>query len=167
LKNIAAIALGSNLDSPAAGDRAANLNAAIEHLQSLGRVFATSSFHDTAPVGYLDQPRFLNAALLLETNLSPLRLLEGLLEIERKLGRDRTATVAKGPRVIDLDLIFFDDEIMETATLTLPHLAMRERRFVLDPLAEIAPEMVDPVTGRTVKELLDRLVSQPDIHAAL
>ena len=130
---------------------------AIERVGALGRVVAVSTFYDTAPVGYLDQPRFLNAAMLLETELGPLQLLESLLAIERTMGRDRAATVAKGPRVIDLDVLLFGDVVMATPVLTLPHPAMRERRFVLEPLAEIAPGMIDPVTGRTMAELL-RLV---------
>jgi 2-amino-4-hydroxy-6-hydroxymethyldihydropteridine diphosphokinase len=151
--NVAAIALGSNLVSPA-GDRAANLRLAIEHLAHLGKVIAVSSFYDTAPVGYLDQPRFLNGAALLETDLAPLNLLEGLLEIEKTMGRDRSSTVAKGPRVIDLDLLLFGEAVMQTATLTLPHPALRERRFVLEPLAEITPSMIDPVTGLSISQLL-------------
>ena len=151
--NVAAIALGSNLESPAGG-RAANLQVAIEHLAHLGTVTAVSSFHDTAPVGYLDQPRFLNGAALLKTELMPLELLRGLLAIEKAMGRDRSSTVAKGPRVIDLDLLLFGQTVMKTATLTLPHPAMWERRFVLEPLAEIAPDMVDPISGRTVVEVL-------------
>jgi len=154
LKVVAAVALGSNLDS-AAGDRAANLRDAIERVGALGRVTAVSSFYDTAPVGYLEQPRFLNGALLLETELAPLELLRGLLTVERTMGRDRAATVAKGPRVIDLDLLLMGDRVMETVELTLPHPAMRERRFVLEPLAEIAAGMVDPVTRTTVAEMLD------------
>lgn len=150
--HVAAIALGSNLDSPA-GDRAANIHLAIGHLHTLGAVLAASSFHDTAPVGYLDQPRFLNAAVLVETALSPFALLEAMLAIERTMGRDRSLTVAKGPRVIDLDLILFGDAVIETAALTLPHPAMRRRRFVLEPLADIAPAMIDPVTGKTMAEL--------------
>lgn len=152
----AAIALGSNLDSTM-GDRAANLYRAMESLGALGHVLAASSFYDTAPVGYLDQPRFLNAAVILDTALSPLTLLERLLEIESAMGRDRSVTVAKGPRVIDLDLILFADLAMRTTTLTLPHPAMRERRFVLEPLVEIAPGMVDPATGKTLAELLAEL----------
>jgi 2-amino-4-hydroxy-6-hydroxymethyldihydropteridine diphosphokinase len=151
--NVAAIALGSNLFSPV-GDRAANLQLAIHHLVDLGNVTAVSSFYDTAPVGYLEQPRFLNAAVLLETELAPLDLLDRLLAIEKTMGRDRSATVAKGPRVIDLDLLLFGRTIMQTETLILPHASMWERRFVLEPLAEIAPGMVDPISGRTVDEML-------------
>jgi 2-amino-4-hydroxy-6-hydroxymethyldihydropteridine diphosphokinase len=152
---VAAIALGSNLES-GERDRAENLREAVARLAALGRVVAISSFHDTAPVGYLNQPRFLNGAVLLETELEPAALLAGLLEVERAMGRDRSATVAKGPRVIDLDLLLFGAVLLETAQLTVPHPAMRERRFVLEPLWEIAPEMVDPVTGLTVAELLDK-----------
>ncbi len=123
-------------------------------MAALGRVVTVSGFYDTAPVGYLDQPRFLNAAALLETALEPLALLDGLLGIEREMGRDRSATVPKGPRVIDLDLLLFEDAVMKTPTLTLPHPAMRDRRFVLEPLAEIAPDIVDPVTRMTVLGLL-------------
>lgn len=155
-KHIAAIALGSNLNS-AAGERAINLHLAVEHLSRLGEVLAVSSFYDTAPVGYLDQPRFLNAAALLETELEPLELLDNLLAIERAMGRDRSKIVAKGPRVLDLDLILLDDIVMQTLILTLPHPAMRERQFVLEPLAEIAPAMIDPVSGRTMVELLAAL----------
>lgn len=157
LKHLAAIALGSNLDS-ANGDRKANLLAAIERVGALGTVVAVSSFLETEPVGYIDQPQFLNAALLLETLLAPLTLLAALLEIEISLGRDRSATVPKGPRVIDLDLLLFDDVVMEIPALILPHPAMRERRFVLEPLAEIAPDLIDPVTGLRVAELFRRLI---------
>jgi 2-amino-4-hydroxy-6-hydroxymethyldihydropteridine diphosphokinase len=156
---VAAIALGSNLES-GTRDRAANLREAVVQLGALGRVTAVSSFYDTAPVGYLDQPRFLNGAVLLETELEPVALLEGLLAVERAMGRDRSATVAKGPRVIDLDLLLFGAVMLETPELTVPHPAMWERRFVLEPLGEIAPEMVDPGTGRTVAEMLEKCRDQ-------
>ena len=156
LTRTAAIALGSNLDS-GFGDRAANLREAVARAGDLGEVLRVSTFYHTAPVGYVDQPEFLNGALLLATDLEPREVLRGLLGIELAMGRDRTAVADKGPRVIDLDLLLMGDEVMQTAELTLPHPAMRQRRFVLEPLAEIAGEMVDPVSGLTVGELLGRL----------
>jgi len=149
----AAIALGSNLPSEF-GDREANLREALRRLAALGRVTAASSFHDTEPVGYTEQPRFLNAAALIETELWPLELLRGLLEIERAMGRDRESAPAKGPRVIDLDLLLYDDMELETPELTLPHPAMHERAFVLGPLAEIAPDWVHPGLRQTVAALV-------------
>ena len=158
VKGLAAIALGSNLAS-AIGDREANLRAAVERVRTLGEVRAVSSFYDTAPVGYVSQPRFLNGALLLETELEPLELLHGLLGVERAMGRVREGAVAKGPRIIDLDLLLYGQVVMETEELTLPHPAMQEREFVLRPLAEIAPEMVHPVLGLTVGEMLGQVTA--------
>jgi 2-amino-4-hydroxy-6-hydroxymethyldihydropteridine diphosphokinase len=162
---LAAIALGSNLPGTNGSGREANLREAIARIGSLGHVRAVSSFHDTAPVGYVDQPRFLNAALLLETELAPseqnaLALMSALLAIERALGRDRTQSPTKGPRTLDLDLLLYGSLVMHTAAdtnhpaLTLPHPEMHRRRFVLAPLVEIAPEMIHPTTGCTIAELL-------------
>lgn len=153
---IAAIALGSNLDS-SVGDREANLREAVERLRALGKVRAVSSFYDTEPVGYTAQPRFLNGALLLETELSPVELMRALLEIERAMGRVRDGVATKGPRVIDLDLLLYDDTVLNSEELTLPHPAMAEREFVLRPLAEIAPRMRHPVLGLTIHEMLERV----------
>lgn len=153
---MAAIALGSNLASRI-GDREANLRAAVERVRALGTVRAVSSFHDTEPVGLVSQPRFLNGALLLETEVEPLELMRELLAVERAMGRVRS--VSKGPRVIDLDLLLVGEVVMETKELTLPHPEMHRRRFVLEPLAEIAPEMVHPVLGLTVVEMLGRLTA--------
>lgn len=159
----AAIALGSNLD-PAGGlaggsgedGREVNLREAIDRVRRLGEVVAVSCFYDTAPEGNEDQPRFLNGALLLKTGMQPVELLRELLGVEREMGRTRTG-IAKGPRVIDLDLLLYGRTVMVTAELVLPHPALQERRFVLEPLAEIAPEMVHPVLRLTVAELLLRL----------
>ncbi|MDP9039724.1 MAG: 2-amino-4-hydroxy-6-hydroxymethyldihydropteridine diphosphokinase [Acidobacteriota bacterium] len=152
--HVAAIALGSNLPSTF-GDRAANLREALSRLSRLGQIQAVSSFHDTAPVGYSDQPRFLNAAALLRTPLAPLPLLEALLAIERSMGRERT--VPKGPRIVDLDLLLLGPLLVQTDRLTLPHPEMTRRRFVLEPLDEIAPKLTVPPTGLTVRELLLQL----------
>ena len=153
---MAAVALGSNLDSQF-GDREANLREAIRRVGALGVVRAVSSFYDTEPVGIRDQPRFLNGALLLETKLGPLELMRGLLGVELAMGRDRATTTAKGPRVIDLDLLLYGDWVLWAEELILPHPRMEERRFALEPLAEIAPEWVHPVLGVTVREMLARL----------
>ena len=156
LPSLAAVALGSNLSSRF-GSREDNLREAIARLSGLGQVQAVSSFHDTEPVSFLDQPRFLNAALLLRTALPPLPLLHALLAIEHEMGRRREEVPAKGPRIIDLDLLWYEDQIVETPALTLPHPAMPDRRFVLEPLAEIAADWVHPTLLGTAAELLARL----------
>jgi 2-amino-4-hydroxy-6-hydroxymethyldihydropteridine diphosphokinase len=166
MRALAAIALGSNLAS-SFGDREANLREAVRRIEALGEVRAVSSFYDTEPVGYLEQPRFLNGALLLETELEPRALMRGLLGVERAMGRirggrERVGALAKepidkGPRVIDLDLLLYGDWVLWAEELMLPHPRMEERRFVLEPLAEIAPEWMHPVLGVTVRELLARL----------
>ena len=162
---IAALALGSNLPSTF-GPPEANLREALHRLASLGRVTAVSSFHATDPVGYLDQPRFLNAAALLDTSLSPLDLLHALLTIEQAMGRDRSKdranAPAKGPRIIDLDLLLYThadgrSEVLSHPDLTLPHPALHERRFVLAPLAEIAPHLLHPTLHRTIANLFTHL----------
>ncbi len=152
----AAIALGSNLSSGLGGPRE-HLDAAVQWIAELGRVVAVSSYLETSAEIYTDQPDFLNAALLLETELGPLELMRGLLGVEGVMGRVRTGIPPKGPRVIDLDLILFDAVVMDSDELKLPHPGAAERRFVLRPLAEIAADWVEPVSGLTVTEMLARL----------
>jgi 2-amino-4-hydroxy-6-hydroxymethyldihydropteridine diphosphokinase len=145
-----AIALGSNV-----GEREEHLRRAIDSLSSFLTRIRPSRFIETEPENLAPQPLFLNAAVVAVARLRPADLLERLLAVERERGRERP--YAGAPRTLDLDLILYGDAVIETATLTVPHPRFRERRFVLEPLAQVAPEMVDPVTGLTVRELLDRL----------
>lgn len=145
-----AIALGSNL-----GDRAHYLRAAAVALRPLLTSLTLSAFHETVPVGVGAQPLFLNAAAVGDTALAAPDLLDALLRIERQFGRERPHLGA--PRTLDLDLILYGNEVVDTTALAVPHPRFRERRFVLAPLAEIAREWCDPVTGRTIQELLDLL----------
>ncbi len=153
---IAYIGLGANIPSPA-GEPEATMAAAAKRLAKLGRVRKRSSLYSTAPVGFTDQPRFLNAVVALKTTLAPRALLEALLEIERTLGRDRTAGQANGPRTLDLDILLYGDLVLREHGLEIPHPRMAERAFVLAPLNEIAPQARDPRSGETVGQLLERV----------
>ena len=150
------IGLGSNL-----GDRAKLIADAVEAVRRLPRtrVLRVSSLRETDPVGYLDQPRFLNGAVEVETELGPRSLLEALLEIERLLGRDRSTAPPQGPRRIDLDLLVYGDAVVDDADLRIPHPRLHEREFVLEPLAELDPALIVPGLG-TVETLLAKLHSR-------
>ena len=147
---IAAVALGSNL-----GDRRGHLDFAAARLGRLLDHLAVSDYFDTDPAGVTEpQPRYLNAAVVGTTGLSARELLDALLAIERERGRERPH--ANAPRTLDLDLILLGDVVVDEPGLAVPHPRFRERRFVLEPLARIAPELRDPVSGLTTAELFER-----------
>jgi len=143
------LSLGSNV-----GDREVNLLAAVERLAEAGlRIVRLSPMYETEPVDYTAQRWFLNQVAEAETGLFPMQLLARVGKIERALGRVRT--VAKGPRTIDIDILLYGKAVVRSAKLEIPHPRMHERRFVLAPLADLAPELRHPVTHRTVREMLE------------
>lgn len=144
------LSLGSNV-----GDRERHLREALSRLESSGHVASVSSFYETEPVEFTDQAWFLNCAAALETTQSPLQLMANILRIEQDMGRQRTQK--KGPRTIDIDILLFGDTAVNSPELTIPHPSMHQRRFVLEPLAEIAPEATHPILKKTVCKLLGEL----------
>jgi len=144
------LSLGSNL-----GDRAANLRTALDELGGLGAVGAVSSFYETEPVELAAQPWFLNCAAKLDTEKMPRQLIAGILAIEQSMGRQRRQK--NGPRTIDIDILLFGTSVIDIPSLTVPHPKLHERRFVLEPLVEIAPEIRHPVFKRTMRQLRDAL----------
>ncbi len=144
------LSLGSNV-----GDREDHLRGAITRLESIARVISVSSFYETEPMEVTNQPWFLNCAVKAETTKVPKQFMAAVLEMEREMGRLRT--MKKGPRTIDIDILLFGDAVVDSPEVTIPHPAMHERRFVLEPLVEIAPEARHPVFKKTVSEMLDAL----------
>ena len=152
MHKIVFLSLGSNL-----GDREASLRTAIERLGELGTVSAVSSLYETEPVdSAAGQPWFLNCAVKLDTEKMPRQLIAAILAIEQSMGRQRRPQ-QKAPRTIDIDILLFGSSVIELPSLTIPHPRLHERRFVLEPVAEIAPDARHPVFKRTIRELRDAL----------
>jgi 2-amino-4-hydroxy-6-hydroxymethyldihydropteridine diphosphokinase len=144
------LSLGSNI-----GDRQANLRRAVKRLASLDvRVLRASRIYETEPVDYVDQAWFLNQVVEAETALFPMQLLARIARVERELGRTRT--IPKGPRTLDIDILFYAEAVVHTARLEIPHPRIAERRFVLAPLAELAPDLRHPVTRLSVRQMLEK-----------
>jgi 2-amino-4-hydroxy-6-hydroxymethyldihydropteridine diphosphokinase len=150
MPNLVYISLGSNL-----GDRKSHLEEAIRRLKLLGNVRKVSSLYETEPVEFTDQPWFLNCAIALETSSTPAQLMQQLLEIETGMGRQRVQK--KGPRIIDIDILLFGEEVVKTPEVTIPHPAMHQRRFVLVSMAQIARTATHPVLKKTIQQLLHEL----------
>lgn len=150
MEKLVYLSLGSNV-----GDRAANLRAAIDRIAALGKVISTSSFYETEPVEVSGHPWYLNCAVALRTEKMPKQLIGALLGIEQEMGRRRSQE--KTPRKIDIDILLFGNSVIDSKELTVPHPEMHRRRFVLEPLNEIAPDLRHPVFKRTIRELRDAL----------
>src|SRR6266852_3816850 len=155
------LSLGSNV-----GDREKNLRVAIDALPHAGVAIAkVSSFYETEPVDFLDQPWFLNCVVEAETHFDPFMLLRALREIETRMGSKKV--VAKGPRLIDMDILLYGNEAIDTPELQVPHPRMHQRRFVLAPLAEIAPRARHPVLGLTAAEMLARAADKSQVRVVV
>jgi len=160
MKKTVYLSLGSNL-----GDRAKNLRDAIAALGNAGvSVVRVSSIYETEPVDYLDQPWFLNCVVEAETELAALDLLYTLRGIEAQMGSKKL--IAKGPRLIDIDILLYGNEIIDTPELQIPHPGMHLRRFVLEPLAEVAPSVQHPVSHLSISELLTRTPDKSAVRVA-
>jgi len=146
------------------GESVAILTAALHNLSRLGKEFTYASLYLTAPRDNTNQPAFYNSVACFKTNVEALELLSSLQMIENHFGRERDATVSKGPRTLDLDLLLFGSQILNTSQLTIPHPNMITRRFVLEPLLEIQPDLSNPQTGIPFKSSLENLFDQ-DIYA--
>jgi 2-amino-4-hydroxy-6-hydroxymethyldihydropteridine diphosphokinase len=151
------IGMGGNVAS-GAGAPETTLAAAVLRLELLGHVICRSSLYSTAPVGFAEQPRFVNAVVALETELEPRELLDGLLAIEREFGRDRATGIANGPRPLDLDILLLGELEISEPGLEIPHPRLAERGFVLVPLDEIAAQVIVPGCGKYVAQLFARLL---------
>jgi 2-amino-4-hydroxy-6-hydroxymethyldihydropteridine diphosphokinase len=148
------LGFGSNI-----GDREANIRQALDQLQTSDlRLLRVSSLYETEPMGFHDQPWFLNQVAEFEAELPPLRVLQRIQNVEKALGRKRE--IVNGPRTIDIDILLFGDVVMKTAELTIPHPRYRERRFVLEPLLEIGPALKDPETGQSLSVMMAAIPGQ-------